>query len=285
MRIILFTIVFLLSFVVKAQILKDSITIHFDFNKHTLTEIENQKLIAFSNSFFAENKTIKNIIIEAHCDSIGSFEYNQTLSLKRCKTVKSQFENKNIQIKINPKGETKFISENKTESGRALNRRAKISIFYILKDTIKISDDSLKTEISKQFTKGKISGVAIEKGKNIIVKNMNFVGGMHTLVPSGKFAAQKLLQTMKDNPTLKIEIQGHICCGKPNEDGLDYETNEYKLSENRAKAVYDYLVENRIEASRMTYIGMKGEFPIVTPEITEADRNKNRRVEVKILEY
>jgi outer membrane protein OmpA-like peptidoglycan-associated protein len=274
-----------MSFVVKAQDFKDSLTIHFDFNKYTLTETENQKLIEFSDFVFSKNKTIIKIIIEAYCDSIGSFESNKTLSLNRCKTVNSYFENRKVQIKITPKGETKFISENKTEVGRALNRRAKISTLYTLKDTIKVSEDSLKTEITKQFSKGKISGVAIEKGKNIIVKNMNFVGGMHTLVPSGKFATQKLLQTMKDNPTLKIEIQGHICCGKPNEDGLDFETNEYKLSENRAKAVYNYLVENGIDASRMTYIGKKGEFPIVTPEITEADRNKNRRVEVKIIDF
>jgi flagellar motor protein MotB len=61
------------------------------------------------------------------------------------------------------------------------------------------------------------------------------------------------------------------------------ETGRYDLSTARAKAVYDYLVENGIEAKRMRYKGLAGQFPIVMPELSEADRTTNRRVEILIL--
>ena len=82
-----------------------------------------------------------------------------------------------------------------------------------------------------------------------------------------------------------IEIQGHICCSPPNKDGYDFDSKNNNLSINRAKAVYEHLIENNINSTRMSYVGMKARFPLVLPERTEADKNKNRRVEIKILKY
>jgi hypothetical protein len=49
---------------------------------------------------------------------------------------------------------------------------------------------------------------------------------------------------MKENPTLEILIGGHVCC-----------FNDMRLSVLRAKTIYDYLVENGIDKSRMKYKG------------------------------
>ncbi|MFN5710538.1 MAG: OmpA family protein [Bacteroidota bacterium] len=56
-----------------------------------------------------------------------------------------------------------------------------------------------------------------------------------------------------------------------------------KISESRAKAVYDYLIENGIESGRLKYIGLSFKYPRVFPENSEEDRAKNRRVEIEIL--
>jgi len=71
-------------------------------------------------------------------------------------------------------------------------------------------------------------------------------------------------------------ILGHVCCGR--EDGQDYATGKYNLSETRAKAVYDYLIENGIDKSRLKHKGLAGKYP--TGHGAKADR----RVEIEIIE-
>ncbi len=74
---------------------------------------------------------------------------------------------------------------------------------------------------------------------------------------------------------MKIEISGHT------DDKGSGEYNQ-KLSENRAKAVVDYLVENGINKERMQFKGVGETNPIATNE-TEEGQQLNRRIEFKIL--
>jgi outer membrane protein OmpA-like peptidoglycan-associated protein len=95
---------------------------------------------------------------------------------------------------------------------------------------------------------------------------------------------EELLAVMKKNKTLKIQVQGHICCLPGNVDGLDEETGTNNLSELRAKAVWEYLIKNGIEETRVSYIGFGHNQPIYPyPEKTELEKTLNRRVEIKIL--
>ena len=55
------------------------------------------------------------------------------------------------------------------------------------------------------------------------------------------------------------------------------------LSQRRAKAVYDFFVSKGIDANRLTYEGY-GETQPIEDNTTEIGRQKNRRVELKILE-
>jgi flagellar motor protein MotB len=88
---------------------------------------------------------------------------------------------------------------------------------------------------------------------------------------------------MQQNPTLTIEIQGHVCCAsKPNEDGLDDETGDFKLSWNRAQYVRDYLIQNGIAKERISFRGFAMTRPLVYPEKTIQDQIKNRRVEILV---
>ena len=82
---------------------------------------------------------------------------------------------------------------------------------------------------------------------------------------------------MQDNPKLKIEIQGHICCQL---------TNDLQaLSVARAKAVYNFLVSNQINRKRLSFKGFGTTNPIhPIPEKSEKEEQENRRVEIVILE-
>ena len=75
---------------------------------------------------------------------------------------------------------------------------------------------------------------------------------------------------MDENPKLKYEVQGHTdSTGTP-------ESNQ-KLSEKRAKAIVDKLVELGIDKSRLTAVG-KGQYAPIDDNSTEQGRAKNRRV-------
>lgn len=85
----------------------------------------------------------------------------------------------------------------------------------------------------------------------------------------------KLVQFLKQNPNVRIEIGGHT-----DDQGSD-EYND-NLSEARAKAVRNYIVENGISAARLEYKGYGKRKPIADNS-TEAGRAANRRTEFKIV--
>jgi outer membrane protein OmpA-like peptidoglycan-associated protein len=75
-----------------------------------------------------------------------------------------------------------------------------------------------------------------------------------------------------------------MCCDDAlKTDGFDLDTKEFMLSNNRAKAVYDFFVQNGIDAARLTYKGYGTRKRLVNPEKTDTDRDKNRRVEFLIV--
>ncbi|GAB4283077.1 MAG: hypothetical protein Kow0068_07860 [Marinilabiliales bacterium] len=85
----------------------------------------------------------------------------------------------------------------------------------------------------------------------------------------------KLYDLLVKSPTLKIEIHGHT-------DNVGTDEYNAKLSENRAKAVYNYLVEKGIQTERMSYKGFGHTKPIASNS-TEEGRAKNRRVEFVVV--
>lgn len=272
---------YLLIFSAFSQELKDSLLIHFAQNKSYISTAEQNKIKNFVIQHAEDS--ITDIYIEGHCDNTWSDEYNDGLSLERCNTAKNILASsiKNVKFDVKPFGENSPVSDNNTSEGKALNRRVLIVFSYYKK--VKVAEIIERKDTTKKAVE--IDGETIEVGKSIVIKDLNFIGGRHTLVKTSEFALKKLLSVMQENPTLEIEIQGHICCSPPNEDGWDIDAEDNNLSVNRAKAIYDYLKLNGVDSTRMTYVGKKALFPLVKPEITEADRNKNRRVEVKILKY
>jgi outer membrane protein OmpA-like peptidoglycan-associated protein len=120
----------------------------------------------------------------------------------------------------------------------------------------------------------------IEAGKSIVFDNIYFYGGSPDFLPGSEAALEALLKFMQDNPTVKIEIQGHI--NWPMSAG-NIPGNYQPLSENRAKAVYNYLVTNKIDANRMKHKGYGNSKMVYPNPITEVENQKNRRVEIVIL--
>lgn len=108
-------------------------------------------------------------------------------------------------------------------------------------------------------------------GEAVILHHVFFEQSKYVLLPESFTELNKLVQTMKTQPSLRIDIVGHT-------DNVGDPRLNLSLSENRAKVVAHYLIRNGIEAERLETKGYGGERPIAGNE-TEGERARNRRVE------
>lgn len=112
-------------------------------------------------------------------------------------------------------------------------------------------------------------------GSKMILKNIFFDTDKFSLKPESKSELTKLVQFLTTNPNVKIEVGGHTDnTGDANKNTL--------LSENRAKAVKEYLVSNGIKAERVSTKGYAATQPIADNKTPEG-RSLNRRTEVKLI--
>jgi len=116
----------------------------------------------------------------------------------------------------------------------------------------------------------------IKIGSVTILKNIFFEFDSFNLKPESNAELNKLIDFLKKNPTIKIEIGGHT----DNKGNKDYNKT---LSENRSKSVMDYLTSHGIEAARLQYKGYGMDKPIDTND-TETGRATNRRTEFMIIQ-
>ncbi|MFT3933410.1 MAG: OmpA family protein [Chitinophagaceae bacterium] len=115
----------------------------------------------------------------------------------------------------------------------------------------------------------------LEANAAIVLKNIFFDVNKFELKPSSQVELDNVVMLMKDNPTLKIQISGHT-------DNAGKATDNLTLSNNRAKAVVDYITSKGINAARLSFQGMGDKVPLADNK-TEEGRAKNRRTELKVL--
>lgn len=109
----------------------------------------------------------------------------------------------------------------------------------------------------------------IEVGKVCDLHDIYFKTNSFTLTPTSEKIVDFFAEFLKNNPTIKVEIQGHT-------DDVGNDQTNLVLSERRAEAVYNYLITKGIPQNRMTYKGY-GESQPIASNATEAGRAKNRR--------
>ena len=104
-----------------------------------------------------------------------------------------------------------------------------------------------------------------------ITYGITFDVGKSVIKPESMGEINRIVQLMNDNPELKFEVQGHT-------DNTGNAASNQTLSEARAKAIVDKLVELGISADRLTSVG-KGQSSPIADNSTEEGKAKNRRVE------
>ncbi|GIV44902.1 MAG: hypothetical protein KatS3mg035_2025 [Bacteroidia bacterium] len=116
--------------------------------------------------------------------------------------------------------------------------------------------------------------VPIKLKAKAVMRNIYFAPNSSTITIDALEGLDKLVEFMKINPNIEIQISGHTDIGS---------TQEFnkQLSEARAKSVRDYLVQMGIDSKRITYVGYGNTKPIADNK-TKEGRAINRRIEIEI---
>ncbi|MEI6851666.1 MAG: OmpA family protein [Bacteroidota bacterium] len=131
----------------------------------------------------------------------------------------------------------------------------------------------------------KIELSRIKVGQNVVFENILFYGNSAQFLPESKPVLDGIAATMKRNPRLEIEIQGHVNCPSGTSDCDKKSEFNMQLSINRAKAVYDFLDSEGIATDRMTFKGFGASRMIYPNARSEEKMMKNRRVEIVVTAF
>lgn len=115
----------------------------------------------------------------------------------------------------------------------------------------------------------------LEKDAKLTLRDINFESNSVQLSDISFVELRRVIQLMKENPTLRVEVAAHT-------DDLGSDHYNQVLSQQRAKSVADFLMENKIDGSRFEAKGY-GETQAKVANDSEANRAINRRVELRIL--
>ncbi|WP_281634331.1 OmpA family protein [Flavobacterium luteolum] len=241
-------------------------TIYFEFDRYDLTD----KQITVVSNFIKNIDTAKveSIQIYGYCDDRGNDEYNFRLSNNRANTIQNLLVEKGFKqskiVILEGKGRVVVKAdtvENLYET-RLRNRRV---------DLIVVKKNSFGKGVYTSFKDN------LKVGDKVYLESILFDIGSAKLTSTSKKELDKIAIILQNHRTLNFEIRGHVCCTPEiYSDGIDRDTKERRLSWNRAKTVFHYLMSKKISKSRMTYIGCGNRYPLGKGD------NFDRRVEFVI---
>lgn len=281
----------LISLGINAQ---EKFSVYFESNKHSLNATEYESFL----KWMVNNKDSKILSMYGFTDEDGTNQYNDTLASRRVESILKIINGK---VKIRKDFKKISFGENFQHSSDKKENR-KVVIYYLLQKDLPREEEILglkakgyvlvkKKSFPDKVTVTNPNGTKSEykldvefmksldeasKGQKLKIENLNFILNTYAVTNESRGKLYELLLVMQNNPKLKIDIQGHVCCVK---------SDKQDLSTQRAKAVYKFLEMNEIEKARMSYQGFGSTQPLFAlPEKTETERAANRRVEIEIIE-
>ncbi|WP_293871911.1 OmpA family protein [Flavobacterium sp.] len=233
------------------------VEVFFDFNK----DFPNTNSILQINEWIAKNKNLEITKLLGYCDSIDSKNYNKKLAERRIENTQMLLEKSGLKFTKNIE-KIAFGKDFKQSKVQSENR--KVTVFYV-----ELEIAPLESELTRKIKNSKV-------GEHITLPNIYFFNNSARIVPKSEPTLIELRCAMEENPKLKIEIQGHICCQLVNDVN--------NVSTARARAIYNFLLRNRIDRKRMTFKGFGISKPIhPIPEKNTEEEDENRRVEILII--
>lgn len=281
----------------------DTLHLHYAIGESALDKEQKQQLDSLASRIAG-----RKLLIYSYADYLGSESPNQHLSDRRAATVKSYLTGKGIPealiMECTGLGQ---VPGSGSTAGAPVNRRT--DIFIRKSNPAAVTTPPV---VAKPLPRPEPSGkaqseIAADKGipvkeeedstahitridldwlqvdETLRLENISFYPGRADPLPSSYPEMDNLYRVMRDNPTLKIRLEGHVCCCiYP--DGFFEDTPTWGLSVDRAFRMYKYLINRGISAERMQYKGFGRTRPIRDNERTSEEGQVNRRVEIRILQ-
>lgn len=270
----------------------ESKSLYYDASGYKLTAAQKKTLdsviVYYSN---------RRISINGHADYLGSEDRTSLLAENRAKAVLRYLVDRGFpetQIMNSSGWGQNANSADASNAGVAhpLSRRVDIlitkgpSVVAALKEVVvpppPPPPQKVVAEVKPSANVTNIDYDVLKVGDLIALKNISFIPSSDRLMPEAYLEVQNLFEVLNAHPTLKISLEGHVCC-VPAPDGLSPGTVSWDLSENRARRVQGLLIELGIQGSRLSYRGFGRTRPLYPGEKTGEEQQANRRVEIRII--
>ena len=253
-------------------------SVYYKSNVHQLESSQKKSIDSLLSKHAFES-----IDLIGYADTVGNSKSNLLLSQKRVEGIRSHIHNSFSTAKINTaaKGDN-HNSKNNKGNDLNLQRRVDIKLFLTSIESFESSHEEIKKNkkvVEEVTSNEKLKSPEnkfideILKNDKIILENLLFEPGktvfLYNKIPNELYYLANIMDSVQ---TMKIRIEGHVCC-----------VDDCKLSRDRAKEVSLFLRGMGIDKSRILYEGYSNKSPLVE-EKTIADQQKNRRVEIVIIE-
>ena len=247
----------------------------------TMADKENADLIVRAKDYFDhnENLTLKNIAGDSDSKNITLQRSITIYTVTGVVTSEGNAEPLKATISASKMGSEQTSQKAVTEeNGKYELQLADIGPFlmevsseghFFVNNVLQFNEDS--TLVIRNFVLKKM-----ESGAKMVIDNILFNTGNSTLMPESFTSLNKLVNLLRENPKVKIEVSGHT-------DNTGSATTNKTLSKNRALSVRNYLISQGIAGERVEYNGYGFDRPIA-PNTTPEGRAANRRVEIEILD-
>jgi outer membrane protein OmpA-like peptidoglycan-associated protein len=169
--------------------------------------------------------------------------------------------------------EALILAENRARAAEEARDKAEAA----LQATEKVRQKQLAAHAKLQSLAQKMSDLKTKKTERGLVLTLDgvlFATGQAEIKPLAWPSLQNLVNFLKENPERQADIEGHT-------DNVGKEEANRILSQRRAEAVRDFIINHGITVERITARGLGEKYPVVSNN-TEAGRKQNRRVEIII---
>ncbi len=261
---------------------RDTFEIYFPFNSAMISKEAEDHIdhLIFKDTLIHGDK----LMVLGYADYVGGNKHNDSLSILRANAVRNYlikygFDKEDISLCA---GKGKIDRKNVAgKDGYAPDRKVQIVIVHTQAAPPPILPPPARQSPAAK-SKPKIDINKLKVNQAFALNNLFFAPGIDFLLPESDPDLVFLVGFMRENPKVTVRIEGHVCC-LGSQVGIDARYKDGYLSAYRAKAIFDYLAQNGIDTARMKTIGLGNNDPVVKEEVTEEDRCKNRRVEIRIM--
>jgi len=255
---------------------RDTITLYFAFNQHQLRQEQTARLDTFLRRV---DPTTDTLFVSGYTDTIGTLEYNRSLSMRRAQQAATH---------IGPHPPTILLANgesNQIAGGDSANRRVVVIRSYptiTSPSTPTTTTPTTTIPTTPPPTTSPTPDTTTTAGKPdsvVTLKDINFLEDQAILTASARMYLPHYITLLRQYMSSYIEVDGFCNSTQPITDPND---PLFKLSVKRARLIYDVLVDEGFDPSHLSYKGMGNMRSKFAHPVTAEEMHPNMRVEVLI---